>query len=116
MDTDFKNYLSEENTENLLKQWYIEVSPWYNVWKDFITQIPNIKLLEKVKNIPCPILFLHGSKDKECNYHDSLKAYEYIPHSQKDIYIYRGAWHCFRWEQEQAINDTLNFFKKYFKI
>ena len=114
IETSFKDYLSPENRACIDTNLSLKVEEWFSIWKQFFDNIEKIQLLDRARSISCPVLFLHGNKDIECNYRDSLKAYELVPHDKKDVYIIWGEEHCFRTSQEKVIKLTLQFFKQYF--
>ncbi|HIH11583.1 TPA: alpha/beta fold hydrolase [Candidatus Woesearchaeota archaeon] len=111
-DTSFKNYLTEESQRQLKDKGFI-LESGFKIGKQFVNDIPDVKLYQKVKEIKCPVLFLHGDKDSDVPYLQSQKAFQ-LASEQKKIHIIKGAEHCFKNEQEKVIDLTLQFLEQHF--
>ncbi|MFZ5955572.1 MAG: alpha/beta hydrolase family protein [Nanoarchaeota archaeon] len=85
----------------------------FNVGKKFLQNIKKINLYNKLPNVNCPVLFLHGDKDEDVPYKQTLKAFK-LSNKPKEMHILKNAEHGFEDEQDQAINLTVNFLEKYF--
>lgn len=110
--TDLESLLNQENQEKLKKDSYILIDG-FKVGKKFISQINSIDVFEKVRKIKCPVYFLHGDKDKEAPHFHSEKAFQ-LANEPKELHLIKGADHCFYDEQDEAIDLTLDFLKRYF--
>lgn len=111
-DTSFRNYLTKESQKQLKDKGFI-LESGFKIGKRFIDEIPDIKLYQKVKEIKCPVLFLHGDKDSDVPYQQSEKAFQ-LADQPKEIHIIKGAKHCFKNEQEKVIDLTVKFLEKHF--
>lgn len=63
-------------------------------------------VVEYVKHIKCPVLYIHGASDKEITPLNSYRLYENT-HSEKELYIVLGAGHA-----ESVMVETENYMKK----
>lgn len=77
-------------------------------WKD----IENHNLLESVKRIHCPILFIHGGKDEKVPATE-MEAYFKIANEPKEKVIIEGATHNFDPYQEKMYNVATDWLKKH---
>lgn len=111
-DTAFKNYLTDETQTKLAKQGYF-LEEGFRIGKQFVDEIPSINLYNKAGEIKCPVLFVHGDKDVDVPYQQSKKAFQ-IANDPKEIRIIKGADHCFRKEQDEVVDLTTDFLKRYF--
>ncbi|HLC67187.1 MAG TPA: alpha/beta fold hydrolase [Candidatus Nanoarchaeia archaeon] len=111
-DTSFKNYLTE-GSQKQLKENGVILESGFKIGKQFVSDIPDINLYQKVKEIKCPILFLHGDEDSDVPYVQSEKAFQLVS-DPKEIHILKGARHGFKNEQEKVIDLTIKFLEKYF--
>lgn len=112
VDTAFKKYLTEESQRILAEQGFL-LEEEFKVGRQFINEIPGVNLFSKVSEIKCPTLFLHGNQDSEVPYQQSEKAFQ-MANKPKEIHLIKGADHCFGKEQDEAIDLTLDFIKRYF--
>lgn len=91
----------------------------YRIAVDFIYKILNLyvklkcrfsmedsNVVEYVKYIKCPVLYIHGAVDKEITPINSYELYENT-HSEKELYIVLGAGHA-----ESVMVETENYMKK----
>lgn len=78
----------------------------------YIQEVENIILYDKVKNIKIPTLLMHGDIDSDVPVYQSQTAFVNLTTEFKEIYIFKGADHCFRNEQEEAINKSIQFLEK----
>jgi len=83
----------------------IKVKPQF--WKDF----ENHKLLESIKNIHCPILFIHGSKDDKVPVSE-MEAYFQNANEPKEKIFIEGADHGLRPHREEMYNIVIEWFKE----
>lgn len=112
IDTEFKNLLFDESTQNKLNQdGYISFGK-FKIGKSFIDEIPSINVFEKLKKITCPVQLIHGNKDTDVPFWQSEKAFK-ILNKPKEIQIIDWADHCFENEQDETIQLTIKFIKKY---
>ncbi len=77
-------------------------------WKDF----DNYDLLEYIKKINCPILFIHGSKDNIVPISE-MEAYFKNANKPKQKIIIEGADHGLRPHIEKMCKIAVDWFKKY---
>lgn len=112
IDTDLKKYLTEKSQKVLSEKGFV-LDSGFKIGKKFIGEINKINLYDKIKDLKCPVLFLHGNNDVEVPYQQSEKAFE-LANEPKEIQIIDGADHCFRNEQEEVIDKTLDFLKRHF--
>ncbi len=111
-DTDLNDiFLNPSAKKELSAKWYVSFKN-YKVWKDFISEIPKLSVYNKLNEISCPVLLVHGDSDIEVPLAQSEKAYSLLV-GKKELKIIHWAWHCFRNEHEEAIEITTNFIKKY---
>jgi len=76
-------------------------------WKDF----ENHNLLESVKKIHCPILFIHGAKDDKVPISD-MEAYFQNARKPKEKIIIEGADHGLKPYREKMYKIVVNWFLK----
>jgi len=107
MDSEFGNCFSPESQTLLEEHGYL-VEDGFKFNEKFINQIPLINLYNRLSEISCPTLFLHGDSDTAVPVHQSEKAFELVT-SEKEIHILKGADHCFENEQDEAIGLTVKF-------
>ena len=80
--------------------------------------------MRNVARIKCPVLFIHGSRDRSVLHSRSEKAFT-LAREPKQIAILKGVGHCFRKheneennklnrQQKRAINLTVRFLEKHF--
>ena len=112
IDTSFKNYLSKTSKQKLLKDGFI-LESGFKIGKTFIGQINTTNVFDRIKDIKCSVLFLHGDKDIDVPYKQSQKAFKLLK-MPKEIYIIKGADHCFKHEQEMVIDLTIKFLDTHF--
>lgn len=84
----------------------VKVKPKF--WKDFEKH----KLLESIKKIHCPILFIHGEKDDKVPISD-MEAYFKNANELKRKIIIKGADHGLRPHREKMYKIAVDWFKKY---
>ena len=77
-------------------------------WKDF----DNYKLLDSIKNIHSPILFIHGEKDNKVPVFE-MEAYFNNANEPKEKIIIDGADHGLRPHREKMYKIVVDWFKKY---
>ena len=77
-------------------------------WRDFA----NHNLLESIKRISCPILFIHGSEDDKVPISE-MEIYFQNANEPKDKIIIQGADHGLRPHREKMYEIALDWFKKY---
>jgi len=77
-------------------------------WKDF----DNHKLLDSIKNIHCPILFIHGEKDDKVPLSE-MEAYFKNANEPKEKIIIEGADHGLRPHRDKMYKIVVDWFKKY---
>lgn len=77
-------------------------------WKDF----ENHNLLESVKNIHCPILFIHGEKDDKAPLSE-MEAYFKNANEPKEKIIIEGADHSLTPHRDKMYKIVVSWFKKY---
>ncbi len=112
IDTAFRELFTKKAQKELAEKGLIEM--WdFRIGKKFVEEIKNVKLYDKMKEIHCPILFLHGDSDADVPCEQSKKAFQ-LANEPKELHIIKGADHCFKNEQDEAIELTLNFLKRYF--
>ncbi len=63
-------------------------------------------VVEYVKHIKCPVLYIHGASDKEITPLNSYRLYENTP-GEKELYIVIGAGHA-----ESVLVETENYINK----
>ena len=112
LDTDFKKLLTEPAKKILDENDYFPFHT-FKIWRTFIEQIPTINIYKDLEKIHCPTLLVHGDWDSDVPFEQSEKAYKLL-NSEKEIHILTWAWHCFRNEQEESIELTVEFLKKHF--
>jgi len=83
-----------------------EVKPQF--WKDF----GNHRLLKSIKNIHCPILFIHGEKDDKVPLSE-MEAYFKNANEPKEKIIIEGADHGLRPHRRKMYKIVVDWFKKY---
>ncbi|MDA2936229.1 alpha/beta hydrolase [Patescibacteria group bacterium AH-259-L05] len=77
-------------------------------WKDF----DKYNLLELIKKIDCPILFIHGSKDDRVPLSE-MEAYFDNANEPKEKIIIAGADHGLRPHRDKMYRIVVDWFKKY---
>lgn len=77
-------------------------------WQDF----DNHNLLKSIKEIHCPILFIHGSEDDKCPISE-MEAYFENANEPKEKVIIEGADHGMRPYREKMYQIVVNWFKKH---
>jgi len=77
-------------------------------WKDF----EKYDLLESIKNIHCPILFIHGSKDETVPISE-MEVYFQNVNEPKEKIIIEGADHGLEPHQKKVYKIVVDWFKKY---
>jgi len=112
-DSDFSMLFTDSAKEELSKNRHV-ICDGFEVGEKFIEEIKFINVYDKLKNIKCPVLLLHGDKDTEVPYQQSEKAFEMLS-GEKKIKIIEGADHCFAGEQEEVIELTVGFLRKIWK-
>ena len=111
-ETSFKNYLKKGYLKQLEEKRFI-LESGFKIGKQFINEIPKMELYQKIREIKCPIPFMHGDKDSDVPHQQSKKAFQ-LSNEPKEIHIIKGAEHCFRNEQGRIIDLTLKFLEKHF--
>jgi pimeloyl-ACP methyl ester carboxylesterase len=106
------DFLSKKAIEELEKNSFV-MCAWFKVGKEFIQEISKIVLYDTVKNISCPVLFLHWDNDIDVPYTQSQKALDLVTHNNKKLIIFQWAGHCFPNDQERAVSETVEFLEKY---
>ncbi|MBN2367429.1 alpha/beta hydrolase [Candidatus Woesearchaeota archaeon] len=76
-------------------------------WKDF----DNHKLLESIKKIHCPILFIHGEQDDKVPISE-MEAYYQNANPPKEKIIIKGADHGLRPHRDEMYEIVSDWFKK----
>jgi len=86
------------------------------VKSDFLDNLDNYDVFKTIKNIKCPILFVHLDKDPNVNVKNSLDAFE-AANEPKTLEIIKGNNHTFEKPEEErkVINFILDWFNKYLK-
>ena len=84
----------------------IKIRPQF--WKDFKKH----NLLELIKRIHCPILFIHGSEDNNISV-SGMEIYFKNANKPKEKVIIKGADHGLRPHREKMHKIVNNWFKKY---
>lgn len=84
----------------------IEMEPQF--WSDLETH----NLLEDIKNIKCPILFLHGAEDEKIPL-SQMEAYYENANEPKEKIILEGVNHSLKPRREESYEIILNWFVKY---
>lgn len=77
-------------------------------WKDF----ENYNLLESIKKINCPILFIHGSKDDWVPISE-MEAYFRNANEPKEKVIIEGADHGLEPHRDEMYKIAVDWFKRY---
>lgn len=72
----------------------------------------NHKLLDSIKNIHCPILFIHGGKDNNVSL-SQMEAYFKNANEPKEKIIIDGADHGLRPHRDKMYRIVIDWFKKY---
>lgn len=84
----------------------IKIGPQF--WTDF----NNYNLLESIKRIDCPILFIHGSKDDKVPISE-MEAYFENANEPREKIIIDGADHELKPYRDKMYEIVVNWFKKY---
>ena len=82
------------------------------VGRGFVGEALKTELYDKISKIKSPLLLMHGDQDTSVPVGQSMKAME-LANEPKQLHIIYGAEHCFRQEQKEAVDVTVEFFKKY---
>lgn len=77
-------------------------------WED----MENYNLLESVKKIHCPILFIHGAEDEKVPVSE-MEAYFESANEPKKKIIIEGSSHNFELNREELYKNAVSWFKKY---
>lgn len=77
-------------------------------WKDF----NNHNLLKSIKNIKCPILFIHGSEDEKVPL-SQMEAYFDVANDLKKKIILEGAYHSLKPHREKMYQIVTDWFTEY---
>ena len=85
-----------------------EIKMGAQFWGD----LKEYNLLEDIKNIKCPILFLHGSEDEKIPL-SQMEAYYEVVNEPKEKIILEGVNHSLRPKRDEVYNIILNWFIKY---
>jgi len=112
INTAFRKYLTDKSSQELREKGFL-IEAGFKIGKTFIEQIKHVNLYDTIKQIRCPVLFVHGDKDSDVPYEQSEKAFK-LAKEPKELHIIKGAEHCFKNEQKVIMNLTLKFVKKYF--
>ena len=112
-DTLTELLFSDKGQKSLKENGYIEVWDGFKVGPEFVEENKNFIIYDRIKNIKCPVLFVHGDKDVDVPMNQSEKAFE-LANKPKEIQIIKGADHCFKNEQDEVIELTMQFLKKHF--
>lgn len=108
----FDTFLTGKASSELEENGFV-LDEGFKVGRKFIEEIPSINFYDKVEEIHYPILFVHGDMDSDVPYKQSEKAFG-LANQPKEIRIIEGADHCFRNEQDEVIDLTVDFLGKYF--
>ena len=83
--------------------------------KEFYEDVQRYNLQEKVKQIKCPILIIHGYLDELVPHHHAEVLYSVVGSEIRDLKMIEGADHSF--SELDKLNEVLNYavdwFKKY---
>lgn len=118
-ESDTKKFLKRiypEQRDKILKGkmfYYIGINGRkYPITPDTIDDLESYNILEAIKKIQCPILFLHGEKDLTINPNESKELYNGAS-DPKEIRLYEDADHSFTNPQylEDMINDCIKWIK-----
>lgn len=104
---------SEKGQKSLKDNGYIEVWDGFKVGPEFVEENKDFVIYDKIKNVQCPVLFVHGDKDADVPVNQSEKAFE-LANEPKEIQIIKGADHGFKNEQDEVIELTIQFLKRHF--
>ena len=111
-ESSFINYLENDELKELKENGYV-LTDGYKIGEKFISQIKTIDVYDKLSEIRCPVLFVHGDSDTDVPFRQSIKGFNLIK-GEKQLNIIHGAEHCFINEQEKVIQITVDFLKMYF--
>lgn len=79
---------------------------------EFWKNLKEHNLLESIKKIHCPILFIHGSKDSKVPISE-MEDYFKVANNPREKVIIKGANHEMRPCREEMYKIVINWFKKY---
>ncbi|GAB4140470.1 MAG: alpha/beta hydrolase [Patescibacteria group bacterium] len=113
LNSSFKqDFLSEGPQKFLAENGFVQYDD-FKVGKKFIDEIPFVNTYEDLKKINSRVLFLHGDSDTDTPSEQSQIGFEKVS-TEKHLKFIEGANHCFRNEQDEAIDLTINFLRENF--
>jgi len=104
----FRRGYNQDNISIRIKPNGIIIKIKSQFWKDF----ENHNLLESIKNIHSPILFIHGEKDDKVPLSE-MEAYFKNANEPKEKIIIKGADHGLRPHRNKMHKAVIDWFKKY---
>jgi alpha-beta hydrolase superfamily lysophospholipase len=108
-----KKYLGQPAIDRVHKLGYTEMgNSFFRVGKKLFDEMALLEPWKALVDLGTPTLFVHGNKDNDIDYHDSVKYSLLMKNAQLEII--RGAGHGFGDEHKQeAIEKTVAFFTKH---
>jgi esterase/lipase len=88
----------------------------FKLGREFVKEVMSLNLENRLNEIDCPILFIHGNKDDAVPHMQSEKAIKLVSSHIKELETLDGGDHTFTINEENKIkcaNLTANWFKRY---
>ncbi|KXK26886.1 MAG: Alpha/beta hydrolase family protein [candidate division WS6 bacterium OLB20] len=106
-DCSFREFLNDFNLDQIEKNGAITIDG-FAVGRQMYEDISTTVLYDRLTDIKAPALFLHGDADTDVPVQQSEKGYDRAG-GIKELGILEGADHCFRFEQDAAVELTTEF-------
>ena len=111
--TALQDFINQDKQQQELKSKGYITRNSLKVGQKFYQERQKTKLYSQIKNITCPVLFMHGDSDLKVSVEQSQKAFK-LANEPKELDIIKGADHCFKREQPLVIAKTMGFLRRNF--
>lgn len=112
--TALQEYINQNKQQQELKSKGYITKGDLKIGEKFIQERQKTKLYSQIKNITCPVLFMHGGADTGVPVEQSQKAYQ-MAREPKELDIIKGSDHSFKKEQPLVIAKTMGFLRRNFR-
>jgi pimeloyl-ACP methyl ester carboxylesterase len=106
-DRGFRKLLAARYRKELERKGSVEVGPGFRIGKGFYRQLDRIELYERMGKVACPVLMLHGDRDREVPATQSKKAYRLL-RGPKRLVLLKGVGHCFRSRRKEEDSSIMS--------
>lgn len=106
-----KKYWGQSAVDRVNKLGYTEIDSFFRVGKKLMDEMAGLEPWKALVELEIPTLFVHGNRDEDIDYHDSVKYSLLMKYAQLEII--RGAGHGFGNSEEhekEAVEKTVAFF------